>query len=99
MENAQWQVAFANNRKTTEFDKDGLETGIKNAGKTPDITKRLLEMDEQQLDLLTGQRNAIFKGKESRNTVNVGAAEGNLVEQKVAVTLTGAANALKEGNT
>ena len=61
MENAQWQVAFANNRKTTEVDMDGVETGIKNAGKTPNITKKLLEMDEQQLDLIMGERNNIFK--------------------------------------
>ena len=47
MENAQWQVAFANNRKTTDVDIDDVENGIKNAGKTPDITKQLLEMDEQ----------------------------------------------------
>lgn len=47
MENAQWQVAFANNRKTTDVDMDDVEHGIKNAGKTPDITKKLLEMDEQ----------------------------------------------------
>ena len=61
MENAQWQVAFANNRKTTEVDIDEVEHQIKNVGKTPDITAQLLEMDEQQLDLLTGQRGAIFK--------------------------------------
>ena len=46
MENAAWQVAFANNRKTTEIDMDGVEHGIKNSGKTPDITTKLLAMDE-----------------------------------------------------
>ena len=71
MENAQWQVAFAQNRKTTELDMNGVESGIKNAGKTPDITKKLLAMDEQQLDLVMGQRGAIYKteqaGTVSRN--------------------------------
>ena len=46
MENAQWQVAFANNRKTTDVGMDDVENGIRNAGKTPDITRKLLEMDE-----------------------------------------------------
>ena len=104
MENAQWQVAFANNRKTTDVDIDDVENGIKNVGKTPDITKQLLEMDEQQLDLLTGQRSAIFKQiVDSRNNATPTVTQSEVAQsepnKKVpAVSLTGAASALKEGN-
>ena len=104
MENAQWQVAFANNRKTTDVDIDDVENGIKNVGKTPDITKQLLEMDEQQLDLLTGQRSAIFKQiNDSRNNATPPVTQSEVAQSEpnkkvAAVSLTGAASALKEGN-
>ena len=59
MNNAQWNTKFADRKKTTHIDqydvrKDSLD-------KTPYMTRKLLEIDEQQLDLLTGQRAAIYK--------------------------------------
>ena len=60
MNHARWQANFADKRKTTEI--DGAEAAdLIETGSTPAITKKLLEMDEKQLDLLTGQRGEIFK--------------------------------------
>ena len=53
MNHARWQANFADKRKTTEI--DGAEAAdLIETGSTPAITKKLLEMDEKQLDLLTG---------------------------------------------
>ena len=65
MESAAFQANLADKTKTTDV---GIENersgGIKShPGKTPGLTAKLLEMDEQQLDLLTGKRGAIFKNE------------------------------------
>ena len=60
MEHAYWQADYAEGRKKTELDVADVE-GVQNPGRTPAITKKLLEMDDAQLDLLTAQRSAIFK--------------------------------------
>ena len=50
MNHADWQTKLADRRKTTEGDiKPGFDPT-----KSPDITAKLLELDEKQLDLLTG---------------------------------------------
>ncbi len=51
MNHAAWQSRIADRRKT---DVAINESKSFNPDKTPEITKKLLALDEQQLDLLTG---------------------------------------------
>ena len=65
MNHARWQTKFADRRKETELDAREITQEL-DPYKTPAITHKLLEIDEEQLDLLTGQRADIFKGRISR---------------------------------
>ena len=67
MEHAYWQADYAEGHKKTQLDVADVEGGH-NPGKTPAITKKLLEMDDAQLDLLTAQRSAIFKKDKQAGT-------------------------------
>ena len=60
MNHARWKAGFADRRRTTEVNSGTIIHSV-DLDKTPDVTRKLLEMDEQQLDLLTGQRANIFK--------------------------------------
>ena len=59
MNHAQWNTKFAERKKTNNI--DGSDVRRDSFDKTPYMTRKLLEIDEQQLDLLTGQRAAIYK--------------------------------------
>ena len=67
MEHAYWQADYTEGRKRTELDVADVEGGH-NPGRTPAITKKLLEIDDAQLDLLTAQRSAIFKQQKQSPT-------------------------------
>ncbi len=62
MNHAAWQSRIADRRKT---DVAINESKSFNPDKTPEITKKLLALDEQQLDLLTGQRADIFNSNDA----------------------------------
>ena len=59
MNHASWQTKQAERKKT----KGRQMQEAFDPTKTPAITEKLLEMDEQQLDMLTGQRGQIFKNE------------------------------------
>ena len=54
MNHADWQTKFADRRKTTDVHPSAV---FFDPTKAPDITAKLLELDEKQLDVLTGKRN------------------------------------------
>jgi len=57
MNHAQFNSQFAERRRTIELNSSDLrEIDME----TPDITRKILAIDEQQLDLLTGKRAEIF---------------------------------------
>ena len=56
MNHASWQTKAAKDRRVTN------QPNVFNPEETPDLTKRLLALDEAQLDKLTGKRTDIFTG-------------------------------------
>ena len=94
MNHAQWQTEDADRRKKNNLAAANIKDGL-NPAKTPDITKQLLKMDEQQLDILTGKREVIFK---SVNQLPPSIDNDTTADGATLAENAGAQEILKEGN-